>query len=63
MLAAYNTKHKGMNLVFFEDALEHITRIERTLRLPQVMHAPAWCAWLHALSNIHLAGQSSQHWP
>ena len=24
-----------MNLVFFEDALEHLTRIHRTMRLPQ----------------------------
>jgi hypothetical protein len=32
----YNRKRKPMNLVFFEDALEHLTRIHRTLRLPQV---------------------------
>nr|Q9SMH3.1 RecName: Full=Dynein-1-alpha heavy chain, flagellar inner arm I1 complex; AltName: Full=1-alpha DHC; AltName: Full=Dynein-1, subspecies f [Chlamydomonas reinhardtii]CAB56598.1 1-alpha dynein heavy chain [Chlamydomonas reinhardtii] len=31
----YNRKRKPMNLVFFEDALEHLTRIHRTLRLPQ----------------------------
>lgn len=33
---AYNRKRKPLNLVFFEDALEHLTRIHRTLRLPQV---------------------------
>lgn len=35
----YNRKRKPMNLVFFEDALEHLTRIHRTLRLPQVGRA------------------------
>ncbi len=36
ILALYNTKRKAMTLVFFEDALEHLTRISRTMRLPQV---------------------------
>jgi hypothetical protein len=36
ILAHYNSKCKPMNLVFFEDALEHLTRICRTARLPQV---------------------------
>jgi len=36
LLAAYNAKHKPMQLVFFDDALEHLTRIIRTLRLPMV---------------------------
>jgi dynein heavy chain len=36
LLAAYNAKHKAMQLVFFDDALEHLTRIIRTLRLPMV---------------------------
>jgi dynein heavy chain, axonemal len=35
LLAAYNEKKKPMNLVFFEDALEHLARIHRTIRLPQ----------------------------
>lgn len=35
ILAMYNEKNKPMNLVFFEDALEHITRILRTITLPQ----------------------------
>lgn len=35
-LAAYNEKRKPMQLVFFNDALEHLTRIQRTLRLPLV---------------------------
>lgn len=39
LLAAYNAKHKPMQLVFFDDALEHLTRIIRTLRLPMVSQA------------------------
>jgi dynein heavy chain len=35
LLGGYNAKQKPMQLIFFEDALEHLTRIERTLRLPQ----------------------------
>ena len=35
LLGAYNEKHKTMNLVFFEDALEHLTRIHRIIRLDQ----------------------------
>jgi len=35
ILAHYNSKMKPMTLVFFEDALEHLTRIHRILRLPQ----------------------------
>lgn len=35
-LASYNEKRKPMQLVFFDDALEHLTRIQRTLRLPRV---------------------------
>ena len=29
----YNAENKPMNLVFFEDALEHLTRIHRIVRL------------------------------
>ena len=36
ILKLYNAKRKAMTLVFFEDALEHLTRISRTMRLPQV---------------------------
>ncbi len=36
LMALYNRRRKPLNLVFFEDALEHLTRIHRTLRLPQV---------------------------
>lgn len=51
LLAAYNAKHKPMQLVFFDDALEHLTRIIRTLRLPMVsrglvvclMRQPSFC--------------------
>ena len=32
ILALYNSKRKAMMLVFFEDALEHLTRICRTMR-------------------------------
>jgi len=33
MLEEYNKKKKQMNLVFFDDALDHLTRIHRTIRL------------------------------
>lgn len=39
LLAEYNSKKKPMNLVFFDDAIEHLTRIHRILRLQQVL----WC--------------------
>ncbi|GMH41526.1 hypothetical protein BSKO_09436 [Bryopsis sp. KO-2023] len=35
ILEEYNAKRKPMQLVFFEDALEHLTRIHRTMRLPR----------------------------
>jgi dynein heavy chain len=35
VLEEYNTKRKPMNLVFFEDALEHLCRIHRVIRLNQ----------------------------
>jgi dynein heavy chain len=35
ILGLYNKENKHMNLVFFEDALEHLTRIHRILRLAQ----------------------------
>ena len=35
ILAEYNTKQKAMNLVFFDDAMEHFTRMLRTVRLDQ----------------------------
>lgn len=35
ILEEYNQKRKNMNLVFFEDALEHLTRIHRAIRMPQ----------------------------
>jgi dynein heavy chain len=35
LMGLYNTVYKPLNLVFFEDALEHITRILRTITLPQ----------------------------
>lgn len=36
ILTEYNAKRKPLQLVFFEDALEHLTRIHRTMRLPRV---------------------------
>ena len=41
LLAEYNSKKKPMNLVFFDDAIEHLTRIHRILRLQQVGVAAA----------------------
>ena len=35
ILGLYNAENKPMNLVFFEDALEHLTRIHRIMRLDQ----------------------------
>ncbi|MEW5308429.1 MAG: hypothetical protein WDW38_000392 [Sanguina aurantia] len=35
LLRLFNKRRQPMNLVFFEDALEHLTRIHRTMRLPQ----------------------------
>lgn len=35
ILEFYNEKHKRMNLVFFEDCLQHITRVMRTITLPR----------------------------
>eukprot|EP00803_Ostreobium_quekettii_P011338 evm.model.scf_1312.1 EVM.evm.TU.scf_1312.1 scf_1312:839-40608(+) len=35
ILDNYNGKKKPMQLVFFDDALEHLTRIHRTIRLPR----------------------------
>lgn len=40
LLAEYNSKKKPMNLVFFDDAIEHLTRIHRILRLQQVSSSP-----------------------
>ncbi len=36
ILAAYNQRRKPMKLVFFDDALDHLLRLHRTLSLPQV---------------------------
>lgn len=35
ILDQYNQKNKRMNLVFFDDALDHLTRVHRTIRLEQ----------------------------
>jgi dynein heavy chain len=35
LLASYNEKNKGMNLVLFDDAIEHLLRLHRLLRLPR----------------------------
>jgi len=36
VLEEYNLVNKPMNLVMFRDALEHLTRIHRIMRVPQV---------------------------
>jgi dynein heavy chain, axonemal len=33
ILESYNEKHKRMNLVFFEDCLQHVVRVMRTITL------------------------------
>ncbi len=35
ILEEYNESHKPMNLVLFDDALEHLTRIHRVIRMDQ----------------------------
>ena len=35
LMELYNAKHKPLNLVFFEDALQHVVRVLRTITLPQ----------------------------
>lgn len=36
VLEEYNLVYKPMNLVMFKDALEHLTRVHRIMRVPQV---------------------------
>ena len=31
----YNDRHTPMNLVLFDDALDHLTRVHRVLRMPE----------------------------
>ena len=35
ILEEYNERHTPMNLVLFDDALDHLTRVHRVLRMPQ----------------------------
>lgn len=35
ILSFYNEKHKHMDLVFFEDCLQHVARVMRTITLPR----------------------------
>ena len=35
ILEEYNEAHKPMNLVLFDDALQHLTRIHRVIRMDQ----------------------------
>jgi dynein heavy chain len=39
ILEEYNEKHTPMNLVLFDDALDHLTRVHRILRMPQGLHS------------------------
>jgi dynein heavy chain len=57
LLAAYNEKRPPLQLVFFEDALEHLTRIVRTLRLPQVGGGGGNGGWLAPQRCIPLLGR------
>ena len=54
LLAEYNSKKKPMNLVFFDDAIEHLTRIHRILRLQQVS--------LPSTSHMHRVSQDCHCW-
>ena len=38
VLEEYNLVYKPMNLVMFRDALEHLTRVHRIMRVPQVIN-------------------------
>lgn len=53
LLAEYNSKKKPMNLVFFDDAIEHLTRIHRILRLQQVNSIPTTtCTEYHKIASV-----------
>ena len=43
LLLAYNSQRKSANLVFFVDALDHLTRLHRVLSLPQVTWLSIFC--------------------
>lgn len=66
LLALYNAKKKGMTLVFFEDALEHLTRIHRAIRLPQgnalLVGAELAAACLPACLPASYGTDVSVHW-
>lgn len=51
VLEEYNDKHKPMNLVLFENALEHLTRV----------HRYAWSSLLYCILFFPLANVSQQH--
>lgn len=57
VLARYNRKCKPMQLVFFDDALDQLLRMHRTLCLPQVQTcshiAPSQCiSWTCQVTRI-----------
>lgn len=53
LLAEYNSKKKPMNLVFFDDAIEHLTRIHRILRLQQVsLPSTSTCIQYHKIATV-----------
>lgn len=43
VLEEYNLVYKPMNLVMFRDALEHLTRVHRIMRVPQVINQIREC--------------------
>lgn len=59
MLAAYNRALKPMALVLFDDALDHLLRLHRTLSLPQVRG----CADAHAQLSLTLTALIYIHSP
>lgn len=60
LLTSYNQQRKSANLVFFVDALDHLTRLHRVLSLPQVQKAgQRWIDQTAAILTSKLHASSS----
>ena len=63
LLAEYNSKKKPMNLVFFDDAIEHLTRIHRILRLQQVsFSSTSTCREYHKIATVEQSNTALSPW-